>query len=179
MIDKNSCAIVLIDIQEKLTPHIYDNNEIVQNIVTLIKGAKILGIPVVLNEQYKKGLGETIPEIKEVLEEYAPIDKSSFSCCADERSMQKIDSLQREHLIVAGVEAHICVLQSVLGLKNRGYKTYVAIDCIGSRKVLDKEVAVQRMIQEGIRVATLESILFEVVQNAKDEHFKDISRLIK
>ena len=179
MIDKNNCALVLIDIQEKLAPHIYDNNEIVQNIVTLIKGAKILGVPVVLNEQYKKGLGETTLEIKEALGEYEPLDKSSFSCCANEESMLKIESLQKEHLIVVGVEAHICVLQSVLGLKSRGYKTYVAIDCIGSRKVIDKEIAIQRMIQEGIRVTTYESILFEIVQNAKDEHFRDISRLIK
>jgi len=179
MIDKNNCALVLIDIQERLTPHIYDNNEIVQNITTLIKGANILGIPIVLNEQYKKGLGETIPEIKESLTTYRPLDKTTFSCCDNQESMKETEALQKEYLIVVGVEAHICVLQSVIGFKERGYKTFVAVDCIGSRKVLDKEIALQRMMQEGIRLTTYESILFEIVKSAKDDSFKEISRLIK
>lgn len=172
---------LIIDYQEKLVPVIDNNEELINNSRILIEGLKVLGIPMIVTEQYKKGLGETVGKISEIFEEIKPptFDKTSFSCGDDEDIIAAIKEQGKKNIIICGIEAHICVLQSVLDLSHMGYQTILISDCIGSRRALDKEVGIKRMAAEGAILSTYESILFELTRKAKGDTFKAISRLIK
>lgn len=174
-----STVLTLIDVQEKLYPHMRDKETLLKNIVTLTKGFRILDIPIIVNEQYKKGLGETLPEIKEAVGKHRGHEKISFSCCKNDEAMVNIERLHRKSVVVAGIESHICVLQSAIDFKNNGYEVYVVADCISSRKSSDTEIALQRMMQEGIKLTSYESLLFELLQSSEHASFKEISKLIK
>lgn len=175
----DSTILVLIDMQEKLYPHMHEKEALLKNIVTLIQGFKVLDIPAVVNEQYKKGLGETLPEIKEAMGRQKGYEKIAFSCCKNDEVMIYIERLHRKSVVIAGIESHICVLQTAIDFRKNGYEVYVVADCISSRKQSDKEVALQRMAQEGVKLTTYESLLFELIEGADHESFKEISKLIK
>ncbi len=178
-IDLNQTQALVIDIQERLFPHINNNKQLLQNSIKLIKGLNFLKIPYILNEQYPKGLGSTIAPIKELLKDEKVFEKVTFSCCATEDTMKSIKSNNRKFVIVFGVEAHVCVLQSVLDLIEADFVPIVVTNCIDSRDSYDKRVAIDRMIQAGAVPTTYESLLFELCGSAKNEAFKEISRLVK
>lgn len=178
-IDSNNTLCVIVDIQEKLFPHINDNKELLEKILKLINGLKLLKIPFILNEQYPKGIGHTLPQIQELLSEETPYEKVTFSCCKTEKTMDAIKEKNKQFIIVFGIEAHICVLQTVLDLLEVGLTPILVTDCIDSRKKNDKEVAIQRMIQAGVIPTTYESLLFELCESAKNEVFKEISKIVK
>ena len=171
--------LMVIDIQEKLFPHINDKDELEKNLIKLFKGLKILDVPFVLNEQYKKGLGETIPSLKEILDTEESFEKVTFSCCKNESALVHILSLNKGKAIVAGIEAHICVMQTCLDLIEKNICPILVVDCIGSRKELDKEIAVKRLEREGVILTTSEALLFELCQSAKHPQFKEISKIVK
>ena len=173
---KEDCALIVIDFQERLAPHISGIDNIVKNSRKLIKACKIFGIPIIVTEQRK--LGNTIKEIKELLDS-EPIQKITFSCVREETFKEKIKNLNKNIFILIGIEAHICILQTALDLIREGYTVYVPFDCVGSRNDFDKEVALQRMIKEGVIPATAESIIFEMLQTAEAEEFKDILKIVK
>ncbi|MFW5753784.1 MAG: hydrolase [Marinilabiliaceae bacterium] len=170
---------MVVDVQEKLFPHIKDHEKVGRNIGILIEGLKTLDVPVLVTEQYKKGLGETIPSLAHLLEKYPRNEKSAFSCCDDPAIMESVELSSRRDVILAGIESHICVLQTAIDLKERGYRPVVVRNCIGSRKPEDTEVAITRLVQEGIRVTTYESILFELCRVSGTDEFKAISKLVK
>lgn len=171
--------VVAIDFQEKLMPAMHDERKLVQASAKLIKGAKALGMPIVVTTQYAKGLGDTVPEVAEALGEFEAIDKNTFSCCGNEEFMSKVNSLAKKVAIIAGAEAHICVLQTAIDLKDKGYEVYVVADCIDSRDPLNKKMAIKRLQQEGVKIATFEMVLYEAVKGAKEEGFKEISGIVK
>jgi nicotinamidase-related amidase len=170
---------MVVDVQEKLFPHIHDHDKIGRNIGILIEGLQTLDVPVLVTEQYKKGLGETIPSLAHLVKNYPHSEKSAFSCCDDPAIMESIELTTRRDIILAGIESHICLLQTAIDLKERGFRPIVVRDCIGSRKPEDTEIAVTRLIQEGVRVTTYESILFELCRVSGTEEFKAISKLVK
>ena len=172
-------AVLVIDYQERLVPVIHDNVSIVEKTVTLLKGARALGLPFILPRQYPKGLGDIIGEVKEAVGEYTPFDKLSFSACGETEIMDHLRSLGKKHVIVCGVEAHVCVLQSVIDLIAAGFTPVLAADCIGSRFPYDKEIALLRAQQEGALLTTAEAILFEMTERAGSDTFKTISKLVK
>ncbi|HIP29626.1 MAG TPA: hydrolase [Sulfurospirillum arcachonense] len=178
-IEPNKTQALVIDIQEKLFPHINNNEQLLQNTVTLIKGLKLLEIPFILNEQYPKGLGHTVEPIKELLKDEIAYEKVTFSCCQTEATMHAIKNKNKKFVIVFGVEAHVCVLQSVLDLLEAGFTPVLVTDCIDSRNSNDKRVAIERMTQAGAIPTTYESLLFELCASAKNKVFKEISNLIK
>jgi nicotinamidase-related amidase len=178
-IEPNKTQALIIDIQEKLFPHIHNNEQLLQNSITLIKGLKLLEIPFILNEQYPKGLGHTIKPIKELLEDEAAYEKVTFSCCQTEATMQAIKNRDKKFVIIFGVEAHVCVLQSVIDLLEAGLTPVLVTNCIDSRDSNDKRVAIERMTQAGAIPTTYESLLFELCASAKNSSFKEISKLIK
>ena len=178
-IDPNKTQALVVDIQERLYPHINNNEQLLQNTITLIKGLKLLNIPFILNEQYPKGLGHTITPIKEILKDEIAYEKVTFSCCKTEDTMKAIQEKNRKFVIVFGVESHVCVLQSVLDLLETGFVPVLVTDCTDSRKSNDKRVAIERMIQAGAMPTTYESLLFELCSSAKNSAFKEISKLIK
>ncbi|MFK2823151.1 hydrolase [Arcobacter sp. YIC-80] len=169
----------LVDVQERLFPHVTNNEEIEKKLITLIQGLKVLEVPFIVNEQYKKGIGETIPSLKELVSEYPHFEKTTFSCCKNEPTMEAIKSTGKKNVIVAGIETHVCVLQTCIDLLEAGLQPILVTDCVTSRKQNDTDVAIQRLIQAGVIPTTYESILFELTLNAKNPVFKEISKLVK
>ena len=178
-IKAENCVFVQVDVQERLFPHIQNNEELEKNLVTLVKGLKLHEIPMIVNEQYKKGIGETIPSLKELTDDYPHFEKTTFSCCGNEDGLCAIKETGKNFVILAGIETHVCVLQTALDLLEEGLQPVLVTDCVNSRKQKDKETAIQRMIQAGVIPTTYESLLFELTVNAKNPVFKEISKLVK
>ena len=176
---KDRSCLLIIDFQERLFPFIHENEKLLKNVSILIKGLTTLGVPIIVTEQYTKGLGLTVRPIAEVLGGITRIEKSSFSCCGEPRFNMELATSGKENVIIAGIESHVCVLQTVIDLERLGYKPVVVEDCISSRNPNDKNIAVQRMRQEGAIITTYESILFELLRNSGGEAFKSISRMVK
>lgn len=172
-------AVLVVDYQERLVPVIHDNQAIIEKAVMLLKGTKALGLPFIMPRQYPKGLGDIVPEIREAVGEYTPMDKLSFSACGETEIMDYIRSLNKKNVIVCGIEAHVCVLQSVIDLVAEGFQPILICDCLGSRSPYDKEIGIQRAVQEGALTSTAEAILFELTNKAGSDVFKTISKLVK
>ena len=173
---RDKTAFVLIDIQEKFIPVINKIDKVIKNSKILIKGAEILGIPLIVTEQYPKGLGNTIKEI-ELPPNTEIIEKLNFNCldCDD-----FVDELKKfESLVIFGIESHVCVLQTALAAKKEGIKVYAVADAISSRTEENKQLAIDRMRQHDIEIVSTEMILFELLKKAGTDEFKDISTWIK
>jgi len=170
---------LIIDIQEKLFPHIYDNQQIAKNTRILIQGLKALEIPIIVTEQYTQGLGPTIEPINLALGDYRVNEKMSFSCCDDAQISEELALKSKYKVIIAGIEAHVCVLQTAIDLIRNGYTPVVVEDCISSRTENNKKFAVKRMSQEGAIITTYESILFELCRYSGNDIFKAISKMVK
>ncbi len=178
-IHRDNAIGVIIDIQEKLVPHMHEKNDVVRNTNILIQGLKLLNIPILVTEQYKKGLGKTVESITKQVEEFPHYEKISFSCCDNPRFIEKLETSTKRDVIIAGIESHVCVLQTAIDLKERGFHPVVVTDCISSRTKANKDIALIRMQQEGIYLSTYESILFELARKAGTDEFKAISKLVK
>ena len=176
---KEQTAALIIDIQERLYPHIAENELVLAASIKLIEGLKILSVPVIVTEQYKKGLGETLPQVSAAIENFEGIEKTAFSCCDEPAFMSKLKSVGKQNVIICGMETHVCVLQTCLDLLDNGYQPIVVEDAVSSRKLLDKNTAIARIRQEGAIVTSVESILFELTRAAGSDTFKAISKLVK
>lgn len=168
-----------VDFQERLVSVIYEGSAIVNKTAMLIKGLRILGVPIVVSRQYPKGLGDIVPEIKAALGSYEPLDKLSFSALGEPEIIDEIKKPDRKNVIVCGIEAHVCVLQTVIDLISEGYIPVLVADCIGSRNPEDKKYAIKRARDEGAIITTAEAILFEMTEKAENDTFKAISKLVK
>lgn len=170
----------MIDIQERLLPAMSQPEQLIQRTETLLKGLRLLDVPVAVSQQYTKGLGMTDPRLLAAAGTEKWMEKITFSCLKEPEMRQRLEmERERKNVLVFGIEAHICVLQTVLDLKASGYQPLVVADCLDSRKLLDKEVAMRRMEQEGVLLTTVESCLFELMECAGTDVFRQISRLIK
>ena len=153
------------------------------NVVKLIKILELVGVPSLITEQYKKGLGETLPSILEafttVPSQAMRAEKKHFSALDDDAIQLQIQQLSPKFLLIFGIESHVCVLQTAIDAKEMGFEPVVVVDAISSRKVLDKEIALARMKAEGIRLTTIEAIGFELCRVSGTDTFKAISKLIK
>ena len=180
-IARENTQAMIIDVQERLTPHIYDHENIIKKTVTLIKGLQALGIPIMLNEQYKKGLGDTLPEIRNVLEgdNAKSFEKVTFSACDNNDTWHHLAQQNRSTILLLGVEAHVCVLQTALDLLDNGMQPVIIGDAVGSRFPYDKKQAIRRIRRAGGVITTVETILFELCRSSEDPAFKTISNLIK
>jgi nicotinamidase-related amidase len=176
---RNETAAIVIDVQEKLFPLIHEHDQLAKNMSILIQGLKILGIPLLVTQQYTKGLGETISTIKEAIGDYRHIEKMSFSCCGDEGFMSELKKLNKKNVILMGIESHVCVLQTALDLIAENFQPVLIEDCVSSRKPNDKRIAVKRIKQAGAIVSTYESILFELTEVSGTDLFKSIVKLVK
>lgn len=180
-IQRENCQAMIIDVQEKLSPHIYRYNDILKKTLILIQGLQVLDIPILLNEQYPEGLGRTVPEIMAVLDttKSKTIEKVTFSACDNDETWNYLAQQNRISVLVFGVEAHVCVMQTVLDLLDNGMQPVVIADAIGSRSAYDRRQAIRRMRRAGAVITTNEAILFELCRSSKDPAFKAISQLVK
>jgi nicotinamidase-related amidase len=176
---RESIALMVIDVQERLLPVIHGAGELERRIAVAIAGAHELSVPVIATEQYPRGLGRTVPAVSDALGELTPHEKLSFSCCGVEPVDAELASLSPRAVLVAGIETHVCVLQTSLDLIERGMTPVLLADCVGSRHANDHGVALERLRDAGACITTLESALFEITGVAGSEEFKAISRLVK
>jgi len=171
-------ALVLVDVQERLVPAIDGHARVVWNCRRLLDAARLLGIPIVATEQYRKGLGPTVGELASRLEGVAIHEKRRFSAAARDW-FAPLREQNVAKLLVCGIEAHVCVQQTVLDLLSAGWRVYVAVDAVGSRREVDRRVAIGRMDSSGATLTTTEAALFEWCESADAPAFKSISRLAK
>jgi nicotinamidase-related amidase len=174
----SSAALLVVDFQEKLLPAIDRGQAVVEAALRMIQAARVLGVPTLLTEQYPRGLGPTVAAVREALGQRPAIEKTRFSACV-EAVMAELRPMGRRNVIVAGIETHVCVQQSVLDLLRAGYLPYVCADATGSRRALDHQVALDRMRQAGAVVTTVESAIFELLGEAGGEQFKQVLRIVR
>ena len=179
LLRKDDALLVIIDIQTKLLNVIFEKERLVSACRKLIQAARLLEVPMVMTEQYPKGMGPTDAQILEVLDDVGIIEKVSFSCCGAGDFNQKIAGFQRKQIVVIGIEAHVCVLQTVHDLLHTGYFVYVPYDAVSSRKQSDYTNALDRIRQTGAVIGSVESAIFELLEKAGTPVFKDISKIIK
>jgi nicotinamidase-related amidase len=178
-VTKENTTALFIDFQERLFPAMNEKEALLKNAKMFVEGLNILGIPMAFTQQYTKGLGETLEEIRSLVPGFAPIEKTEFSCFGAEEYTAFLQHHQSRTIILCGIESHVCVLQTAVDLKEYGYFPIVVTDCITSRNATSKESAIERFRFEGIMMVTCESILFELTRSAKAEEFRAISKLVK
>jgi len=179
LIERDKSCLLIVDMQEKLAPAMTEPAVVIRNAGILMQAAARLAIPLLVSEQYPQGLGATVPELRALAPDSARVAKLSFSCAADPALRQRIAAVQRPLIVVVGMEAHVCVLQSALGFRRAGYEAVVVADAISSRTPANREAALQRMRENGVEVATTEMVLFEWLGQAGTPEFKELSRLIR
>ena len=179
MLRIDDTILVLIDIQGKLATLMHDKDLFFANTAKIIEGAKVLNIPIIWNEQLPDKLGRTVPEVSDHLEGLSPLEKNSFSCCGNHKFMANLKSSKREQILIAGMETHVCVYQTVLDLLPEGYEVSLITDAVSSRTLENKETAIQAMKQLGAKLTTVEMALFEMLRVAEGDQFKKIIQIVK
>jgi nicotinamidase-related amidase len=179
LIDAQRSCLLVVDVQEGLGPVMADPRRVYRGCGLLMRAAARLAVPMLISEQYPKGLGHTVGDVRELAPEGTVMEKLHFSCAADPAIRARLDGFGRAQVVVAGIEAHVCVLQSALGFKRIGYEVFVVADACSSRDPANHQAAMARLAAAGVTVVTLEMALFEWLHVAGTPEFKEISRLIK
>jgi nicotinamidase-related amidase len=179
LLDRNRSALVIIDVQEKLFPRVHEHERVLARLDLLITAAKLIGIPLLLTEQYPKGLGATIEEIRGMIPDTKPLTKTDFSCVAAAGFKEQLASLNRDQIVLAGIEAHVCVAQTAMDLASLGGKVVVVADAVSSRRPFDAQTALARLQQLGLILSTAEAVVFEWLRRAGTEEFKALQPKLK
>ena len=179
MLEASNTALVIVDVQEKLTPVMHEKDKLLDSLRRLISGAQVLELPIVLTEQNPAGLGPTVPEISQLLSGVEPITKFSFSCCGEDGYVKELAGLGRKQFLVAGIETHVCVYQTVVDMVGLGYEVQVVEDAVSSRASQNKEVGLDRMKCGGASLTTTEIAQFELLKVAEGPKFKEILKIVR
>lgn len=179
MLAQNNTGLIVIDIQGKLAKLVQDSNTLISNTEKLIKGAKVLCLPIIVLEQNPSKLGSTTEELSILLDTVSPISKFSFNACEEPALLEAMNNSNIKNWLICGIEAHICVYQTVLSLFLAGIKVQVVSDCISSRKLENKQLAIQKLLNLGVEITSLEMCLYEIMKDCKNPKFKEILPLIK
>jgi nicotinamidase-related amidase len=179
LIERDRSCLLLVDLQERLIAAMHEPEPVLKNAGILAIAAKRLGIPIVVSEQYPKGLGATDAGLAKLLAPIAPLAKNDFSCTNDAGLAERLESLGRDQAVVAGLEAHVCVLQTALGLPHRGFAPFVVADATTSRAPESRRLALERMARDGVEIVTTEMVLFEWLGRAGTAEFKELSPLVR
>jgi nicotinamidase-related amidase len=192
MLRQKDAVLVVIDVQERLLPSIHESEALVEQIVRLIRGFRICAAPILVTEQYRKGIGPTDPRVAAALtgEEtvgdqalpslpFAPIEKMTFSCAPHAPFLEQLAALGRRQVVLCGIESHVCVLQTALHLREARYEVFLAADAVSSRSPRNVDIAVRRMEQEGVRFTSVEMAVFEMLHICGTPEFRSWSRVIR
>jgi nicotinamidase-related amidase len=179
MLSVDKAVLVVIDVQEKLFKVMSDQETLLQNTIRMTKGAEILEIPVMYSEQNPKGLGPTLPEVKEHLGGAIEIAKLEFSCCGNEDFMRELKALNRSQVLILGMECHVCVYQTAADLVSLGYEVQVIADAVSSRTPENKAIGLERCSQSGAGITGTETALFELLKKAEGDKFKKMLPVVK
>lgn len=178
-LDRDNTALLVIDIQEKLAKVMKMKDAVLDNCLHLIELSKLTGIPVVVTEQYPKGLGLTVEEIRKALPDFQPIEKLHFSCCDEPSFSNKIKQLNKKNIILAGMETHICILQTCVGLLRDGLNVHLVKDAVCSRSKDNWRTACEFMRDAGAVITCTETVLFQILKVAGTDEFRAISKRIR
>ena len=180
-LEATKSALIVVDIQEKLLPPIFEKDRLVRNSQLLLRLARIVGLPVLATTQYSKGLGATVPEIASLLPPGEVMDKTAFSCFGSDQFCSAVNKLpgDRNTLIVCGMETHICVLQTVLGALNQGFLVHVASDAVSSRTEWNWQIGLRRMEVAGALISSTETVIYELLRASGTPAFKHMLQYLK
>ncbi len=179
MFSRTNAVLIIIDIQGNLAQAMYNKENLFANAIKLIKGFKILNLPVILTEQTPQKLGQTIPQIAAQLDAIKPIAKEAFSCWANVQFREQLEALNRRHVVLLGIESHVCIYQSALDLIANGYNVHPVADAISSRTKENRDIGLSAMKSGGAHLAGTEMVLFELLRTAADPQAKDIFKIVK
>jgi nicotinamidase-related amidase len=179
LIRRTDSLLLVVDIQQKLAPAIHDSERVVANSVRLLDGARRLGIPAFLSEQYVKGLGPSLEAVRNAAGDATFFEKTHFSCAAEPGVVDLLRAAKRPQIILTGTETHVCVLQTAFGLLAAGFEVYLVADAASSRTPENRSAAIERMRAGGIEIVTTEMVLFEWLHQAGTEEFRQLLLLIK
>jgi nicotinamidase-related amidase len=178
-ITRAKAGLVVVDIQERLLPSIVDMDRLVQTALRLIRGAAILRLPIFVTEQYRKGIGATVPEIASAIPGFAPLEKTAFSCFGAPGFVEALRATGVRDVLLCGIEAHVCVLQTCFDLLENGFRPFIVADAISSRTAENHRLGVERMRDSGAVIVSNEMILFELMEHAGTDEFKQVLALVK
>lgn len=179
ILKKETTALIIIDMQERILPVIRNFETVVDNTIKLIKGFKFLNLPVYYTEQYPKGLGHTSQKILDELSGLKAVQKLSFSCSGAVKLFDELKSKQLKQIVVCGIESHVCIQQTVLDLLANNFQVNLIADAVSSRKEMDYNIALDRMRINGAEITTAESVLFELLEVCGTPEFKEVSKIVK
>ncbi len=179
LMNRHDTALIVIDVQQKLLPHIDDHDVMEFNITRLIDGARVLQIPVYATEQYPKGLGPTVSSVRDTLGEAPCFEKTMFSVRESRTLLEALNNGNVKHVLLTGIETHVCVFQSAMDLMSEGFNVCVCIDAVGSRSEEDFMTAMQRMETAGAVLVSTEMALFEWCERAGTPEFKKVSAIVQ
>jgi nicotinamidase-related amidase len=169
------CTLLMVDVQEKLLPHMHDAEQVLESCLWLVRVARRLQVPIVASEQYPQGLGRTVTSLSDALEDAPVVPKVDFSCVSETRLME-LPALARPCIVVAGMEAHVCVLQTALDLRAVGKEVCVVADAVSSRTSVNRDLALARMRDAGVQVVSREMVAFEWLERAGTPLFREVMR---
>jgi len=175
----DQAVIVIVDVQERLANAMQARDQVVGNCLHLVELAKLHDIPIIVTEQYPKGLGPTVEPLRNALPSYEPVEKLSFSCCGQTDFISRVGKVGRNTVLLAGMETHVCVLQTCLDLLKQGINVHLVNDAVCSRTKENSETGIELMRDAGAVVTCTETVLFQILKMAGSEEFKAISKRIK
>ena len=179
MLKQEKAVLVVVDVQGKLATLMYDKDNFYDNVVRMIKGAQVLELPIIWNEQLPDKLGETVEPVKQALAGQKLFVKKSFSCCGNPEFMKALEATGRRQVILVGMESHVCVYQTARDLLNGGYEVYLAVDAVSSRSPENKETGIRSMTALGAKLTCVEMALFEMLVIAEGDRFKQCIKIVK
>jgi nicotinamidase-related amidase len=174
-------VLVVVDVQERLF-NVMDadrRDDMVANVKILVSTARRLDVPMLVTEQYPKGLGRTLPELRALLGEVTPIEKTAFSCAGADGFLNRLHALERDHVILVGLEAHVCVLLTALDLLGHGLQVSIVADAVCSRRPANLEIGLAQARQAGAVITATETVVFQLLGSADSEAFRELSKLLR
>jgi len=179
LLDRTRSQLLIVDVQERLLPAMDDPAAVETGCSRLLQAARELALPLLVSEQYPKGLGPTVPGLRALVDDDAVMAKTEFSCAGNPAIMDRIAAADRQQVVIAGIEAHVCVLQTAVTLRERGFEPVVVMDASSSRRPESRQAAAERLGTNGVEMVTGEMVLFEWLRQAGTPEFKALSALIK
>jgi nicotinamidase-related amidase len=176
LLNKEDSILLLVDVQEKLAPYVINSDAFIAHCEWLLKLANKMNVPILVSEQYPKGLGSTLEQFQPYYSKQEAIEKIHFSCMQEPKYTKRLHEINKNQLIVIGIETHVCVLQTAMEMKGAGFEVYVVVDAVSSRSEQDLKYALKRMKQEGIHLVTAEMVFFEWLRHAGTPEFKALSK---
>jgi nicotinamidase-related amidase len=179
-LESSKCVLAVIDVQEAFRSAVQDFALITSRISIAARGFDLLGVPIIVTEQYPQGLGRTVEELLLSLpDDLDPVEKSTFSACGADEFLKRLSDANADQVVLCGIEAHVCVSQTALDLISRGFQVHLLTDCIASRFEHDKQAGISKMLAKGAVPSSVEMALFELMRDSKHERFKEIQQIIQ